>query len=190
MKSKSSFFYKSNNVVHLFLCLLVEFLAVNAFVFPADKCGAQGLEFLSFGWGEIALYQSCFMDKGRDEVFERTFVILKSAAPFVHEFSPDFMPPAFHKSHKCTLSADNSRFTFTLADKPIRQKSDNYAAAGCNKSTEKRGNDFFRELAQWILLASAVLVGAGIALLFAVPIGKAVCSILDFSDRFLGRHGG
>ena len=189
-RSKSSFFDKSNNVAHLLLCFLAEFCAVNAFVFPPNKCDAQSLKILSFGGGEIALYQSCFMDKGRNEVFEGTFVMLNSGTAFVHEFSPDFMLPTFHKSHERAPSAGDSRFTVALADKPIRQKSDGDAAAGGNESTDKRGGNFVNELARLILLALTVFVGTGIALLFAVPIGKAVCFILDISARFFGRYGG
>src|ERR1017187_356457 len=140
--------------------------------------------------GEIALYQSCFMDKGRNEVFEGTFVMLNSGTAFMHEFSPDFMLPTFHKSHERAPSAGDSRFTVALADKTIRQKSDGDAAAGGNESTDKRGGNFVNELARLILLALTVFVGAGIALLFAVPIGKAICFILDISARFFGRYGG
>jgi hypothetical protein len=100
------------------------------------------------------------------------------------------MPPTFHKSYKFALSPANGFFTFALADEPIRQKSDGYTASGGNESTKQSGDSFVSELAQWFLLAFAVLIGAAIALFFAVPIGKAVCSILDISDRLFGRRGG
>ena len=99
------------------------------------------------------------------------------------------MPPTFHKSNERSPSAGDSRFTVALADKPVRQKSDGNATAGGNESTDKRGGNCFKEFAQLVLLAFAVLIGAGIALLFAVPIGKAVCFLLDTSERLFRHHG-
>jgi hypothetical protein len=99
------------------------------------------------------------------------------------------MLPPFHPSHKISFSVGDCGNALALADKPIRQKGNDYAASGSNEPTEKRGENFFSELAQLIFLAFMVLIGAGIALFFTVPIGKAVFSILDFSTRLFGRRG-
>ena len=165
MKSTSGFFNKGDNVAHFLLCLFAQFWAINAFVFPANECSAQGFKFFPFGGSEIRFHQSSLKDKSRNHIFERAFQILQSPASFVHKFPSDFMLPAFHESYKLALAPANGFFTFALADKPIRQKSDDNAASGGNESTKQSGDDFVSELAQWFLLAFAVLIGAGIALL-------------------------
>jgi len=188
VKSKSSFFNKGNNVCHLFLCLLTQGFSVNAFVFPANECDAQSFKLLSFGGGQIALYQSCLIDKWRNNVFEGTFFVFKTTDNQVK--APNFMFPAFHKSDESALSAPDSGFAVALADKPIRQKGDADAPGGGNESADKRGGYFFNELAQWTLLLFAALTGVCIAFFLAVPIGRAVCFMLDTSSRIFGRKSG
>jgi hypothetical protein len=99
------------------------------------------------------------------------------------------MPPTFHKSYKFALSPANGSFKLTLANKPVRQKGDDNTADSGNKPANERGGNLFNELAHWILLSFAVLIGAGFALLLFVPIQCTFNFLMGISERVFGRHG-